>query len=204
MGHRASRSGGEHPPWECLRDAFLGLLEADGPRVCSKQICELFFADSWFLGLVEQRARQAVESHVVPRNCREDLEQTILVLFLLKARRAPDLHVKRDLVKEHFGGWIWSVVDDLGLQAIRTIRRLYRFEATLFDDVASRGKQNLDRQVDVKLLVAELPKLTQTILSLFDEGHNLTEIADLVGEKYWKVCQLHRDAIAYLRKCLGK
>lgn len=203
MGHGASRSAGEHLPWECLMHSFLALLEADGPRL-GDQVCELFFADSWFQGLVEKRARQAVESHAVPRGCGEDLQQAILLLFLQKARNAPDLRVKRELVADHFGGWIWSIVDDFGLQAIQSIRRLYRFEARLVEDVASRHKGNLDREVDLKLLIAEMPILTQTILSLFDEGFKLTEIADLVGEKYWKVCELQRNAVAHLRERLSK
>ena len=204
MGHRASRSGGEHPPWECLRDAFLALLEADGPRVCGDQICELFFADSWFQGLVEQRARQAVESGAVPHACREDLEQVILLLFLQKARSTPDLRVKHELVTEHFGGWIWSVVKDLGLQGIRSIRRLYRVESGLLEDVVSPNKPDLDEHVDLNLLIAELPILTQSILSLVKEGHTLKEIADLVGEKYWRVCELHRNAVEHLRQRLSK
>lgn len=203
MGHRASQSGGERPPSDRLRDAFLGLLEREGPRVGGDEVCELFLADAWFQGLVEKRTRQAVESHAVPRHCRDDLEQTVLLLFLQKARNAPDLHVKQELAQEHFGGWIWSIVDDLCLQAIRRLRRLYGVEQSLAEDVASRDKRSLDRQVDLKLLVAELPILTQTILSLYDEGHKLTEISDLVGEEYWKVCKLFRDAVACLRKRLS-
>lgn len=83
------------------------------------------------------------------------------------------------------------------------MRRRYRLEATLLDDVAGRDEWPLDRRLDVKLLMAELPLLTQTILSLFDEGRKLTEIAELVGESYAKVYKLHRNAVAYLRERLG-
>ncbi|HQU41529.1 MAG: hypothetical protein B7Z73_00110 [Planctomycetia bacterium 21-64-5] len=183
-------------------DAFLDLLEREGPRLSGRQVCDLFSADSWFQAVVEKRTWQAVESGAVPRHCREDLEQTVLLLFVQEARASPDLHVKPELAKEHFGGWIWRMVDDLCLQAVRTVRRHDRFEGSLAEDVVSRDKRSIDRQIDVKLLVAELPILTQTILSLFDEGYSLTEIADRMGEKYWKVYKLYQDAIAYLRKHL--
>lgn len=199
MVSRAAVSAGEHPQWKGLLDAFLGLLDREGPRASGDQVCELFLADRWFQDLLDQRTRQAVERRAVPRNCRDDLEQTILLLFVQKARKAPNLHVKREVAKEHFGGWIWSIVDDLCLQAARRIRRHYRFESGLVEEVENRSKQRLDQQVDVKLLVAELPVLTRTILSLFDEGYKLVEIADIVGEKYWKVSELHRGAVAYIR-----
>ena len=204
MGHGASKSDGEHPPWEGLMHDFLALLDVGAVPVTGDLVCNLFVGNSWFQQLVERRVHQAVESYAVPENCRDDMEQTILLLFLRKARKTPDLHVKRELVEAHFGGLIWSIVDDLGLQAIRSIRRHYRCDARLMDDVACRSKRNLDSHVDVKLLVAELPILTQTILALFEEGHTLTEIAELVGEKYWKVCQLYRNAITHLRERLGE
>jgi DNA-directed RNA polymerase specialized sigma24 family protein len=193
----------ELPSWDRLMRAFLTLLQTDGPRTRGDSVCELFFDDPWFQDLVARRAKHAVDVHTAPSDCRDDLEQEISLLFLQKARKTPDMHVNLEVVESHFGGWIWTIVDRLCIEAIQRLHRIYLFDGELLDDVPGSTKESRDIKIDVGLLVGELPMLTQTILAFFNDGYTLKEIADLVDEKYWRVCELYRGAIVFLRERLG-
>jgi hypothetical protein len=202
MEHDSSLRGWDRPPWDGLLRAFLALLDADGPRPRGDAVCDLFFADPWFLELIARRARQAVAAHAVPEDCLKDLEQEISLVFVERVSRTPDLHVDRELVEGHFGGWVWTIIDRSCIKAIQRLHRLYGFEKNVMHEVAASPKWDLDKAADVRMLVQELPPLSQAILSLFDEGYNLKDIAEIVGEEYWKVCELYRKAVAYLRQRL--
>lgn len=203
MEKDSSVSGSEHPPWERLMRAFLRVLETEEAQGRAGAVCELFFSEFWFQQLVERRARRSIELHAVPSDWREDLEQQISLLFLQKVEHSPDLRVDRQIVEAHFGGWIWTIVDHLGAKAVQQLHRLYRVEGNSLDDVASATKANLDVKIDLGFALAELPPLTRTILSLYDEGHTLAEIADLVGEKPWRVYETFANAVARLKGRLG-
>lgn len=56
---------------------------------------------------------------------------------------------------------------------------------------------------EIHPLPLQLPPLTQAVLKLFDEGYTLKEIAKLVDEPYWRVCEIRQEAVAYLRERLG-
>lgn len=203
MEKDSSPSGSEHPPWEGLMRAFLRLLETEKAHDQAGAVCELFFNELWFQQLVERRVRRSVESHAVPCDWRQDLEQQISLLFVQKVQHSPDLHVDRKIVEAHFGGWMWTIVDHLGVKAVQQLHRLYRLDGKLVDD-ASATKANLDVKIDLGFALADLPPLTQTILSLYDEGHTLTDIADLVGEKYWRVRDTFLNAVSHLKARLGE
>lgn len=202
MEHDSTPSTSEPPPWDRLMRAFLTLLRTDGPRTTGDSVCDLFFDDLWFCELVEHRAKQAVAAHAVPSSCRHDLEQEIALLFLQKAHKTPDLHVNLDVVEGHFGGWVWTIVDRLCAEAIQHLHRVYPSKDNLLDDVESSTKLGEETKIDIGLLIARLPRLTQTILALFDEGYTLREIAKLVDEDYWRVCKTFREAVAFLRSRL--
>ncbi len=203
MEYDSTPSTSELPPWDRLMRAFLTLLQSDGPRTTGDSVCELFFGGPWFCDLVERRAKQAVDAHALRSGCRDDLEQEIALLFLQKAHKQPDLHVNLDVVEGHFGGWVWTIIDRLCAEAIQHLHRVYRFEGNLLDEVESTTKQNEETKIDIGLLIAGLPQATQAILALFDEGYTLTEIAELVDEQYWRVCETFRKAVAFLRDRLS-
>lgn len=198
----SSLSGSEHRPWERLMKAFLALLDGDDASAKAGDVCDLFLGDPWFQQLVERRARRAVDVGAIPLDWRPDLEQHISLLFVQKVRRRPDLGVDRQMAEEHFGGFVWTIVERLALNAIERLHKLYRRQSALFADVAGSARWTLEQQVDVGLLLAGLPPLTRTILTLYDAGHTLKQIADLVGEEYWRVCKIYRDAIATLEERL--
>ncbi|MGH7136270.1 MAG: sigma-70 family RNA polymerase sigma factor [Pirellulales bacterium] len=199
MEYDSTPSTSELPPWDRLMRAFLTLLQSEGPRTTGESVCDLFFGDPWFCELVERRAKQAVNAHAVPSSCRDDLEQEISLLFLQKADKTPDLHVNFDVVETHFGGWIWTIIDRLCAEAVQHLHRVYRFEGNVLDDIECSTRQHEQSKIDIGLLIARLPQMTQTILTLFDEGYTLKEIAELVDEPYWRVCGIYREAVAFLR-----
>lgn len=202
MEKDSSLSGSEHPPWERLMRAFLRLLETEEAQDQAAAVCDIFLNELWFQQLVERRARRSVESHAIPCDWHEDLEQQISLLFVQKVQHSPDLHVDRQVVEAHFGGWIWTIIDRLGVNAVQQLHRLYRGEGKIVDD-ASAAKTNLDVKIDLGFALAELPPLTRTILSLYHQGHTLPEIADLVREKYWRVRDAFLSALAQLKERLG-
>lgn len=112
----------------------------------------------------------------------------------------PDLHVDREMVDAHFGGWIWTIVNHLGIEAVQRLHRLYRVQSHSVGDRAIERKENLELKVELSIAMAELPPLTRTILQLYDKGYKLTEIAMLVNEKYWKVFELFRRGIEFLQE----
>lgn len=195
-------SAPEHPPWDRLMRAFLALVQTDDPRTAGHSVAELFFGDPWFCELVARRAKQAADTHAVPSAWRNDLEQEISLLFLQKCEKTPDLHVNLEVVESHFGGWIWTIIDHLSVEAVQRLHRVYRSEGNVLDDAACSIQRDIATKIDLSLLVAELPPLTQTILALFDEGYTRKEIADLVDEPYWRVCDTCQKAVAYLRERL--
>ena len=46
--------------------------------------------------------------------------------------------------------------------------------------------------------------LVRTVLSLFDEGHTIKEIAIMLDEKYWKVYDAYRRGVEFLREKLDE
>lgn len=200
MEYDSTPSTSERPPWDRLMRAYLTLLQSDGPRATGDSVCDLFFGDPWFCDLVERRAKQAVDAHALPGSCRDDLEQEISLLFLQRAHKTPDLHVNFDVIESHFGGWVWTIIDRLCAEAAQHLRRVHRSaEESLVNDVESTAEQNELTKIDIGFLMAELPQTAQAILALYDEGYTLREIAQLVNDRYWRVCETFRDAIAFLR-----
>lgn len=199
MEYDSTSSTSEPPPWDRLMRAFLALLQTGDPRTAGDSVAELFFDNPWFHDLIVRRAKRAVETHAIPGNWRKDLEQEISLLFIQKAEKTPDLHVNLDVVEEHFGGWVWTIIDHLAIEAVRRLHRVYRSDEILLDDFACSPERDIATKIDVSLLIAELPPLAQTILTLFDQGHTLGAIARLVDEPYWRVCSIYRNAVAHLR-----
>lgn len=202
MKHNPTLPAPAVPSWHRLMQAFLTMLQTDRPLATGRAVCELFFNDPWFHNLLKRRARQAVNSHAVPSDCLEELEQEISLLFLQRACKTPDLHVKFDVAESRFGGWIWTIIDHLCIEAIRRLHRLYRLRSGLPEELAVAKKEARDMTIDLNLLVAELPIQMQTILGLFNEGYTLKEISELVGEHYWRVCELYRKAVSFLQERL--
>lgn len=198
MEHDSSRSGSEHP-WQGLLHAFLGLLEAEVSEDRAHAVCDLFLNDPWFQQLVERRAKHSVDRQAVPRDWGDDLRQEIALLFVQKIERSPDLHVDRQIVEAHFGGWIWTIVDRLGIEAVQRLHKLYRVQSHFISEEAIERKRNLEVKVELSIAMAELPPLTQHILLLYDKGHTLKEIATIVKEKYWKVFDLFWRGVEYLQ-----
>lgn len=192
-------STSEPPPWDRLMRAFLTLLQTDDPRTAGDAVAELFFDDPWFRDLISRRAKHAVDTQSVPSNWRKDLEQEISLLFVQKADKKPDLHVNLDVVEIHFGGWVWTIIDHLCAEAVKRLHRVYRADGDVLDDLACSPQQDIAARIDMRLLIAGLPPLTRTILTLFDEGHTLTEIAEFLDEPYWRVSKIYRKAVARLR-----
>ncbi len=135
----------------------------------------------------------------MPRDWGDDLRQEIALLFAQKVGRSPDLHVDRQKVEEHFGGWAWTMVERLGSNAIEGLHRRYRVESALAVDSARQRKQDVEVKVALSMAMSELPPLTRKILELYDKGYKLTEIAALTGEKYWKVVELFQQGIDHLK-----
>jgi DNA-directed RNA polymerase specialized sigma24 family protein len=204
MENDPSPSGPGLPPWERLLRAFLLVLDTEDAHQKADAVCKLFLDDPWFQDLVERRARQAVSSHAVPFSIRDDLQQEISLLFVQKARHSPDLHVNLEMVEAHFGGWMWTIVDRLCAEATQRLHRAYRSQSGLAEDLAVAAKRQLDVKIDVSIALAELPLFTRTVLSLFEQGHTVKEIAALLGEKYWKVYDTYRRGIEFLREKLGE
>ena len=203
MEYDSLPSTSEPPPWDRLMRAFLTLLQTDDPRTAGDAVVELFFDDPWFRDLVVRRSKRAAETRAIPNNWRKDLEQEISLLFVQKAEKTPDLHVNLDVVEEHFGGWVWTIIDHLAAEAVKRLHRVYRSDETLLDDFACSPQRDIATKIDVYALIAQPPPLTQAVLKLFDEGYTLKEIAKLVDEPYWRVCEIRQEAVACLRERLG-
>lgn len=199
MEYDSAPSTPEPPPWDRLMRAFLTLLQTEDPRTAGDAVVELFFGDPWFHDLIVRRAKHAAETRAIPSNWRKDLEQEVSLAFIHKAEKTPDLHVNLDVVEEHFGGWVWTIIDHLAVEAVKHLHRVYRSDEILLDEIACSPQPETATKIDVKLLIAELPTLPRIILTLFDEGHTLREIAKIVDEPYWRVCKLYRNAVAHLR-----
>lgn len=202
MEHDSSRSDAEHS-WQGLMKAFIALLDADLSQAKAHAVRDLFFNDPWFQQLVERRVKQSVATKAVPRDWGDDLRQEISLLFARKVERLPDLHVDREMVDAHFGGWMWTIVNRLGIEAVERLHRLYRVQSHSVGGGAIERKENLELKVDLSIAMAELPALTRNILQLYDKGYKLTEIAGIVDEKYWKVFALFRRGVEYLREKLA-
>lgn len=203
MEYDSTPTEADVPPWDGLMRAFLALLRANGPGTSGEEVCNLFFGDAWFLDLIARRARQAADSGAVPKRNREDMEQEIALHFVHKASKRPDLQVDYEIVERHFGGWLWTIIDHLCIEVLRQRHMQHHAENLLMIDVAGTPRCDIDRRIDVGILITGLSPVSQTILSLFDHGFTRREIAEQIGEPYWKVCQIHRMAIAFLRERLN-
>lgn len=202
MEYDSLPSTSEPPPWDRLMRAFLTLLQTGDPRTAGDAVAELFFSDPWFRDLIVRRSKRAAETRAIPSNWRKDLEQEISLLFVQKAEKTPDLHVNLDVVEEHFGGWMWTIIDHLAAEAVKRLHRFYRSDETLLDEFACSPQPEIVTRIDMKMLIAELPPLTKTILTLFDEGYTQREIAEILDEPYWRVGNIYRKAVAQLRERL--
>ena len=202
MENDPSPFGPELTPQQRLKEAFLALLKTEESQR-AEAVSDLFLDDPWYQDLVHRRTRQAVANHVVPGNFQDDLAQEMSLLLIQKARRSPDLHVNAAMVEEHFGGWVWTIVDHLCVEAVKRLHRIFRSQGCLAVDVALAKKQQLDRKIDLAMELAKMPLLTRTVLSLYDEGYSLKEIAQRLDHKYWKICEAYRAGIAFLRDKIG-
>ena len=193
----------EPPRQERLKDEFLSLLRTEHLDDRAAAVCQLFLENPWFQELLVRRAGQAVACHAVPGDFRDDLQQEMSLIFVQKARRSPDLHINAEIAETHFGGWVWTIVDHLAAEAIKRLHRIYRSQGCLAADVALATKRQLDWKIDLAMELAKMPLLTRSVLSLFDEGYTIKEIAQELGEKYWKVYDAYRRGVELLREKIG-
>lgn len=188
-------------PWLHLMEAFLALLDAEPLESLPGAVCRLFLDDPWFQSEVQQRVGWAIGSQSLRHDCDDDLEQELLAMFISKVHHAPDLRINRKMAPTTFGGWIGKILDHLTTDAAESIKRRYEMHAGPLPELPATQEQ-LDLTIDVRALIDAQPPEIKNVLLLYESGHSLAKIAELLDESYWKVYELFRKGIKNIRRRL--
>ena len=200
MEHDSPAPGQGKHPWLRLMEAYLALLDAEPLESLPGAVCRLFLDDPWFQSEVQQRVGWAIASQSL-HDCDDDLEQELLAMFISKVHHAPDLRINRKMAPTTFGGWMGKILDHLSTDAAKNIKRRYEMHAGPLPELPATQEQ-LDLTIDVRALIDAQPPEIKNVLLLYESGHSLAKIAELLDESYRKVYELFRKGIKNIRRRL--
>lgn len=201
MEHDSPAPGQGKHPWLRLMEAYLALLDAEPLESLPGAVCRLFLDDPWFQSEVQRRIGWTVGSQSLPHGCDDDLEQELLAMFISKVHHAPDLRINRKMAPTTFGGWMGKILDHLSTDAAKNIKRRYEMRAVQLPELPAT-QEGLELTIDARALVDAQPPEIKNVLLLYESGHSLAKIAELLDESYWKVYELFRKGIWDIRRRL--
>lgn len=201
MEHDSPAPGQGKHPWLRLMEAYLALLDAEPLESLPGAVCRLFLDDPWFQAEVQRRIGWTIGSQSLPHGCDHDLEQELLAMFMSKVHHAPNLRINRMMAPTTFGGWMGKILDHLSTDAAQSIKRRYEMHAVPLPELPA-AQDRLELTIDVRALVEAQPPEIRNVLLLYESGHSLAKIAELLGESYWKVYELFRKGIRDIRRRL--
>ena len=115
-----------------LYDRYLAILQ-EVEEADWKCIWELMVTHPWFLNRVEQCSRTVIRKAALPAQLADDVQQEVILNFATKLQRIPDLCIDRDRAKNHFAGWMHTIILRECQMATRTLRRLHGANAPAVD-----------------------------------------------------------------------
>jgi hypothetical protein len=159
----------------CLSDArgandlcgrYLAKLDADETPQW-RELWELLITHPWFDTRLEQCTRTALRTSRLPCQLEGDIKHEVILRFVTKIRRRPDLGIDRIRVENHFAGWMHTVLMCECRMAIRTLRRLhYRTLPLLVDNAGRDLCESLDARMDLQAAISQLAADDSQILQL--------------------------------------
>lgn len=144
-----------------------------------REVWELLVTHAWFQKRLAQCARTTVRSSQLPRQLADDVGQEVILQFAKKLQRIPDLRVDRECAKDHFAGWMYTILVRECRMAVRSLRRLHFRTLPLLTDRADADHAELhDLRMDLHEALSQLDAEDARVLLLQLDGCEAKEIAE--------------------------
>ena len=178
---------------EDLRDRFFGVLDqgAAEDKPLWQEVWRLFIGHPWYQTELRRAAVRTLRPARLHLQWIDDVIQDAMLLLARDLRRSADLHVDRAAAKDHFAGWLATIILRHCQQAARSMRRAQRRAGFQQPAVLAAASRNFpaDLILDLALAIRKLPAESRRALVLRLGGYRLSEMSR----------RLHRSQTAVYR-----
>jgi RNA polymerase sigma factor (sigma-70 family) len=184
---------------DCAMERLKGLFLNPDPNWAGTW--RTLLEDEAFRQELRIRARQTLHAHRAPRFWLEDVEQEAVVVLAEWLHASPTLNADPVRLHATFAAWLGVIVRNACRWAYHRIRDLHFQEDTWRHeyDLAYSDEDDLDRRIDVSLLLPRLDPHTRAVLRLFDQGRPVTEIAESLAMPYQHAYRRLQRGLSQLR-----
>lgn len=191
--------------WQDLKREFLLQID-DAPAQTAGlwlDVWRLLIEHPWYQEQLAACARQEMRRVRAPDEWLDDVKQDAMLLLARRLRLAPDLRIDRRRAREHFPGWMGTIIRRHCQEALRRMRRLHhRTQEILDQDIGREPRLALEAKIDLSMMLDKLAEPERTVVVLSAKNWSLREIADALEFSYWKTRRIHLRGLEQLRKLL--
>jgi RNA polymerase sigma factor (sigma-70 family) len=195
----------DQPAWRDLKERFISATDSANNQRDWLDVWRLFVEHPWYQEQLQLCAQRVLRRSFGPLEWLEDLKQDAMMLLARKLRGTPDMNANRELLEEHFPGWLGTIIRRDCQETLRQMRRRQPIgsEAVHEDRIAGRC-EDLEARIDFSLLLDQLPDPERTIVMLYGKGWELQEMANELGLSYWKTRRLLHQGVEQIAGKLGE
>lgn len=191
--------------WQDLRDRFLSACSERDRESPTRwlEIWYLLLAHPWYREQLASAARSVLQSSRCSFEWRDDVEHEAIVLLARRLRRNPNLGIDPVLAKQHFAGWLRTVITRDCRDALRKLRR-ESSPALPLSDCLSASDERVQRETRIDLAIAldQLGEQERVILVLYSKGFTLRQVAEKLDLTFWRTYSSHHRGLKRLRQLL--
>lgn len=196
------------PSLESLREHFFAKLDEPmaPPRECSHEMWERLVTHPWFQAELEKSANRVIARSGLLAHLVEDVRQDVVVRLAARLEHAADLGVDREQAKDHFSGWLGTIISRDCYSALRVVRSERRHEVELdrWTEMRLTSEAQSHPSVGFSRMIRSLPRRSRRVLNLYARKMTLADIAAKLGLTYWQARQAYRRGKALLAELLTR
>lgn len=191
--------------WQDLRDRFL--------QACSEQDAEpsqqwlemwhLLLTHPWYREQLTSAAKTALRNRRYPVDWQGDIEHEAIVLLARRLRKRPCLGIDPCRAKQHFAGWMRTIITHDCRDALRRLCRHSNSTFPLLDCLpASDERAARETRIDLAIALGQLDELERAVTILYSKGFTIRQAAETLDVTFWRAYRAYHGGLGKLRRLL--